>query len=50
MVGLLAHGLVVGESGSVSPASMFVRVVQLVCRGHGDLFFIQCTSDCCPEL
>ena len=42
--------LVVGELGSVSPASTFVRVVQLVCRGHEDLFFIQCTADCCPEL
>ena len=35
--------VVVGESDSVSPASTFVRVVQLVCRGHSDLFFIQCT-------
>ena len=42
--------MVVGELVSVSPALMFVRVVQLVCRGHGDLFFIQCTADCCPEL
>ena len=45
--GLLA--VVVGELGSVSPASKFVRVVQLVCCCHGDLFFIQCTADC-PEL
>ena len=41
--------MVVGELGSVSPASMFVRVVQLVCCGHGNLFFIQCTADCCLE-
>ena len=42
--------MVVGELGSISSASTLVRVVQLVCRGHGDLFFIQCTADGCPEL
>ena len=42
--------VVVGESGSVSPTSMFMQVLQLVCRGHWDLFVIQCTADCCPEL
>ena len=42
--------MVVGELGSVSTTSTFFRVVQLVCCGHRDLFFIQCTADCCLKL